>query len=284
MVDGIASLRNGPPLAGMTVSFHRPAAARNALSPLAPKGLGVQATPPLLNYSRTDPQGRFSLRLPEGNYEVWISGPADSGIMSQHVADVALRLPVDSLNLHYQGFRVSGRLIGPGNTTLDQGYLSIRSRTSTARAAVLSGSYTLLVPIDSVSIWANPTPIDYEAGIPHVRYDGIVASSDTTIDLSLDGYLVSGRATGPAGIPLYGGWVAAEASDGTASAYMSIAMDGTYHLYLPTREYVFTVYTGSRGNGTHVYPPLLIDAARTLDFDLSSGTAPPEAALPPSAP
>src|SRR5882672_6920088 len=196
MVDGIASLRNGPPLAGMTVSFHRPAAARNALSPLAPKGLGVQATPPLLNYSRTDPQGRFSLRLPEGNYEVWISGPADSGIMSQHVADVALRLPVAALDLHYQGYRVSGRLIGPGNATLDEADLSILSATNTAHATVRSGGYTFLVPIDVFSVWANPTATGYEGGIPRVRFDGISVMSDTTIDLSLDGHLVSGKVTG----------------------------------------------------------------------------------------
>ena len=34
-----------------------------------------------------------------------------------------------------------------------------------------------------------------------------------------------------------------------------------------------TVYTGGRGDGTHVYAPILIDSPRTLDFDLS-GPAP----------
>jgi len=190
--------------------------------------------------------------------------------MSQHVADVALRLPVAALDLHYQGYRVSGRLIGPGNATLDEADLSILSATNTAHATVRSGGYTFLVPIDVFSVWANPTATGYEGGIPRVRFDGISVMSDTTIDLSLDGHLVSGKVTGSGGIPMYGGWVSAAASDTSASAYMSIAMDGTYHLYLPTREYVFTVYSGSRGNGTYVYRPMLIDAPRTLNFDLSA--------------
>lgn len=270
-VEGVASLRNGPPLAGMTVSFFTPTAAGHAPSPLAPERPGgrLRGTAPLPTFSITDAQGMFRIRLPEGRWEVWIGGLADSGIMSQHVADVMLRLPVASMDLHYQGYRVSGRLIGPGNATLTDGYLSILGRRNTARAPVRSGGYTFLVPTDTLNIWANPTPIDYEAGIPRVRYDGIIVASDTTIDFSLDGNLVSGKVTGSGGIPMYGGWVAAAASDTTASAYMSIAMDGTYRLYLPTREYVFTVYSGGRGNGTYVYPPILIDSPRTLDFDLS---------------
>ena len=229
------------------------------------------ATQPLLTCATTDAQGTFRLRLPEGVWEVWIGGPADSGIMGQHAADVVLRLPSTSVDLHYLGYRVSGRLIGPGNATLNDGYLSILSKMNTTRVAVPSGSYTLLVPPDTLSIWANPSPFGYEAGIPQVRYDGIAVSSDTTMDLSLDGHLVSGRGTFD-GIPLYGGWVSA--SSPTAQAYSAFAADGTYRIYLPTREYVFTVYTGGRGDGTHVYPAILIDAPRTLNFDLSGPPAP----------
>jgi hypothetical protein len=190
--------------------------------------------------------------------------------MSQHVADVTLQLPSANLELHYLGYRISGRLIGPGNATLEDGHLSVTTPTDSVRASVSFGNYTLLVPAETLSIWANPSPSGYESGIPRVRYDGIVASSDTTIDLSLDGHLVSGRATGPNGIPLYGGWVSA--SSATASAYHAFAIDGSYAIYLPTGEYAFTVYTGGRGDGTHVYPPILINAPQTLDFDLP-GTA-----------
>jgi len=215
--------------------------------------------------------GIFRIRLPEGRWEVWIGGPADSGVVSQHVADVTLQLPSANLELHYLGYRISGRLVGPGDATIKDGHLSITTRANTTGVPVPFGSYTLLVPPDTLSILANPSPIGYEAGIPHVRYDGIVASSDTVIDLFLDGHLVSGRATGPNGIPLYGGWVSA--SSATATGYHAFAADGSYGIYLPTGEYAFTVYTGGRGDGTHVYPPMLIDAPRTLDFDLP-GTAP----------
>jgi len=265
-VEGTASLRNGPPLAGMSVFFHTPFAAGQSTSPLAPEEPGRRhLTPPLEMFTIIDAQGRFRIRLPEGRWEVFIGGPVDSGIMGQRMADVALRAPRAHLDLHYQGFRVSGRVTGPSGPVHEGADLFILSSTNTALAAIHSGNYTFLVPPDSLMIWATPDSTDHRAGIPRVRFDGIVATSDTLIDLSLDGNLVSGRVRS-SGAPASGGWVAADASNSTASAYMPTAMDGTYHLYLPTREYVFRV-AASPGDPTY-YPPMLIDAPRTLDFDL----------------
>ena len=187
--------------------------------------------------------------------------------MSQHVADAMLRMPSASLKLHYLGYHVSGHLIGPGNTILDDGSLTITSGTSTMPLSVSSSGYTMLLPSVPLDILALPGPED---GFPTVRYDDLLVSSDTTIDFSLDGNAVSGRATGPGGIPLYGGWIAA--SSATASANSMFLADGSYRMYLPTGSYVFTVYTGGRGNGTHVYDPIRIDSPRTLDFPLPDGT------------
>jgi len=190
--------------------------------------------------------------------------------MGQHVADAMLRMPSASLQLHYLGYRVSGHLIGPGSTILGDGTLTITSGMGTMHLSVSSSGYTMLLPSVPLDILAIPGPED---GFPTVRYDGLLVSSDTTINLSLDGNAVSGKATGPGGIPLYGGWIGASST--TASANSTFLADGSYRMYLPTGEYVFTVYTGGRGNGLHVYPPILISESQTLDFDLPQGTPAP---------
>ena len=261
-MSGSVQLRNGPPLAGVQVDFHYGSGAR-APSPTGPAM--APASPPLLTWAVTDSEGTFQIYLPEGQWAVWIAGWDDAGVVRQHVADVMLRLPITGLDLRYPGYRVTGHVIGPGSVPMDDGSMRISTRTTnTIEIPVHSSGYSLLVPPDTVTIWTYPGPED---GYPHVRQQ-ILAYSDTTLDLSLDGNLVSGHATGVGGIPLYGGWI--EADNATASANSTIAMDGSYRLYLPTREYVFTLYTGGRGDGTHVYAPTLVDSPRTLDFDLSS--------------
>lgn len=266
-VQGTVSLRNESPLAGVRIYFFTFSDPR-AISPTAPAR--APATPPLLPYTISDSLGKFRLRLPEGRWNVWIGGQDESGVMRQHVATADLHLPSTSLELQYLGYRVSGHLIGPGNTTLGDGSLSITSGTNSMHLSVPSSGYRLLLPSAPLDILAIPGPED---GFPQVRYDSLLVSSDTTIDLSLDGNAVSGRATGPGGIPLYGGWIAA--SSANASANSTFTVDGSYRMYLPTGTYVLTLYTGGRGNGTHVYDPILIDSPRTLDFDLPAGTPVP---------
>ena len=254
-VDGSVFLRDGPPLAGVLVDFHYVTSTQRASTPMAP------ATPPPITWAVTDSEGAVHIWLREGQWQVWVGGRDETVIMSQHIADTSVRLPGTTLDLHYNGYRVTGHVIGPGHVPMDDAFMRLSVRaTNTIDIPVRSTGYSLVVPPDTVTIWTYP---GIEDGYPHVRSQ-IVASSDTTIDLSLDGNLVSGHATGVSGIPLYGGWV--EADNANASANSTIAVDGSYSMYLPTGEYVFTLYTGGRGDGTHVYPPMLIDSPRTLDF------------------
>lgn len=279
-VDGVVRLRDGPPLAGVTVAFLGPvpqAAPPAARAPLAPEPRGagrgvIYENPPI---ATTDALGRFQIPVPAGRYEVWIGGPADGGIMSQHASTVTLRSSRVTLDLRYEGYRLSGRLIGPGGTALTSGDVFVLSGTSTARASLVAGSYSLLLPADTFAIWANPGAADYNRGVPRVKHEGIILASDSTIDLSVDGFEVTGTVTGPGGIPLDGGWVSAYAP--TASAYSPTAADGTYRIYLPGMEYAFTVDPGPGRDSIGVYHNLgiLIDADRTLDFNLSVPPPPP---------
>jgi len=270
-VEGIVRLRDGPPLGGITVAFFAPrdTLVLPALSPLAPEvrgsGRGLIYENPVI--AKTDALGRFRTTLTEGRYEVWIGGPPDSGIMSQRMPDLALRSSRVTLDLRYAGYRLSGRLVGPNGTALTTGHIFVFSGTNTARSSIVAGGYSVLLPADTFDIWANPESVDYNRGIPRVKHDGIILSSDSALDLSVDGFVVTGTVTGPGGIRRVGGWVYASGS--TASAYSPTAADGTYRMYLPGMEYVFTVDPApGPGDSVGVYPNVLIDADRTLDFDL----------------
>jgi len=260
LVDGIVRARDGSPFGGATVHFFGRTVPQPARHPLAPHRI-AGAQPGQL-FAVTNAQGYFSIELAGGLYEVWIGGVIDSAFMPQHAADMALRPPRSTLDLRYSGFRVSGRMIGPGGTPLASGHVFVLGSTNTMRADLRAGAFSMMLPRDSYVFWANPDA-GY-VGVPRVRYDGIAVASDTTIDLSVDGHAVAGTVTGPGGTPLGGAWVSAYTT--TASAYAPTATDGTYRLYLPTREYTFRVESPEIGVQ---YPPILIDAPRTLNFDLS---------------
>ncbi|TMQ47581.1 MAG: hypothetical protein E6K71_09580 [Candidatus Eisenbacteria bacterium] len=275
-VDGVVRLRDGGPLGGIRVGFFAPGSRIVPLappphSPLAPEGWRAGQGQIFENpiYATTDMQGHFRVALRQGRYEVWIGAASDSGIMSQSVPDLTLISSPVTLDLRYAGYRLSGRLIGPGGAALTNGSVFVLSRTNTARASVVAGSYSLLLPADTLAIWANPETVDSDRGIPRVKREAVILSSDSTLDLSVDGFVVTGTVTGPGGVPLDGGLVSATAA--TASAYSRTAADGTYRVYLPGMEYFFRVDPGPGRDsiGIRQYPNVLIDSDRTLDFDLS---------------
>ena len=271
-VEGVVRMPDGSPVAGGTVAFFEVPSRGAPSAPLAPSVPRSQIFPgqPI---AATDAQGRFSIRLPVGIYEVWVGGGADSGSMSLRASDVTVRPPRVRLDLHYAAFRVSGRMVGHGGTVIASGHVFVLSGTNTANAEIRSGLFRLLLPADTYGIWATPDAA--YSGFPRLRFDSVAVASDTTFDLSVDGNEVTGTVTGPGGMPLEGAFVSGYAS--TASAYSPTASDGTYRIYLPTREYAFRVSPGHGRDsiGVRDYPPILIDSPRTLDFDLSG---PPVAA------
>jgi hypothetical protein len=256
-VDGVVQLRDGPPLPGVVVSFSEP----------------TNATP-LLTHTTTDANGRFSLLLPAGVYEVWVRAAADSGVMSQQVASVTVQSSHVSLDLHYSGYRVRGMITSLG-LGLASGYVLVLDGTNTARADLRDNgaprfserTYSLLLPAGTFDFWANPNEGYW--GVPRVKFEGITVSSDTTIDLACDGHFVRGTVTGPGGVIIYGATVSATAPG--ASAFDYTTSIGTYGVHLPDGEYVFTVTppSGADTLQTLTVPGVLIDAPRTLDLQLS---------------
>lgn|GEM_PF-2809046 len=250
-VVGTVYLRDGPPLPGATVFFQ-------------PVG-GVTAEA----YALTDDQGRFATLLREGTHEVWVTAG-----MATKIGVVTVRPPRVTLDLHYPQYRVTGTVVGPGGVPITAGDVFVFSSTNTNLAYLGPGGlFSLFLPADSFDMFAEPDwSVAAYAGFPRVKRAGIVISSDTTLAFSVDGHAVTGTVSGPGGTPLPGAVVGA--SSGAALAFAHAGTGGTYRMYLPAGNYVFTVSppAGADTLVTRQDPPILIDAPRTLDFTLFGPT------------
>jgi hypothetical protein len=272
LVTGVVRLPDGATVAGATVGFFEPAMAVRQRPGSVLEAPSSPASD--LPIATTDTQGRFAIAMPEGRYEVWIGGVADSGFMPMQVAVVTLQPPRASLELRYDAYRVSGQLVFL-NASLGAGTVFVTGSTSTTRAEMRNSAYSLLLPAGTYDFWAGTTQ-EYAlySGVPRVKYEGITVSADTTIDLSLDGHFVRGTVTGPDGLPLYGAIVAATAPNASASNYT--ASNGTYGLHLPTGEYEFTVTPPPGADSLDgVISFEFIDAPRTIDFEMQLAPPPP---------
>jgi len=266
-VNGVVYARNGAPLAGATVGFFVPV----TLSPIPG---GPVPPPPVFSHAAravgpsvvtTDAQGRYSTSLPAATYEVWIGGVADSGFFPLHVIDVVLHPPVTSVPIHYPGYRVTGTIRGPGAVPLAAGNIAVWGDYNGTQSGVENGHYTFLLPRGTYSFSVNPQVAD--EGVPRITFPGIEVAADTTIDFAVDGNRVEGTVTGPGGTPLSGAYV--DASGINVSATSETAADGTFQLYLPSREYRFYVAAGQSYIATRTLGSVLVTAPMTLDFDLS---------------
>jgi hypothetical protein len=165
---------------------------------------------------------------------------------------------------------VTGRLLGPGGTPLDDGVVeterfypgAVKERSSLANQA-----YVLYLEAGTYDFVAIPAPA--YPGIPAVRFRGIPIASDTTIDFPLEGHPVDGTVTGDLGAPL--GDTSVSADGILAYAATRTGPDGRYRLYLPTGNYVVQVRPGFTNRNTLArrYGSVAVGAPSTLDFDLS---------------
>lgn len=243
VVEGVVHLRDGPPLPGVVVSFFEPAAATSRAEA-----------------ATTDTNGRFSLRLPGGTYEVWVGGAADSGVMAQQVSSVTVRRSHVSLDLHYAGYRVTGAMRHL-NVALASGNVFVLGGTNTARAELRDNgagthavrTYSLLLPAGTFDFWANPNEGYW--GVPRVKFEGITVGADTTIDLAVDGHFVEGTVTGPGGAIVYGAIVSATAP----------GAEYEFHVTPPVADTLAALHTLGE----------IITAPRTLDFQLPPKPVPP---------
>lgn len=267
IVDGTVSLRDGAPLDTVVVSFF------DARIPTAgaARATGAPKSPPIQSWTRTDANGRFSLRLPTGLYSAWVGGAFDAGVMSQQVGSVTVNSPRVSLDLHYNGYRVTGALKHL-NVTLAAGSVFVVGPTNTARSELRESAYSLLLPAGTYDIWANPNEGYW--GVPRVKFTGVAVAADTMIDFPCDGHFVQGTVKDVFGNAVSGATVGAQAEG--AGTWNYTDSNGGYGLHLPDGVYDFLVtppyvVTDLKPLSVQNVP---ISAPTTLDFVLQLAPVP----------
>jgi hypothetical protein len=132
---------------------------------------------------------------------------------------------------------------------------------------VENGRYRMFLPASSYWLHASPSPERYAKtkGAPEVRI-----SADTTIDFTVGGHLITGRATLGPSRPLRGAEV--RVGGGGDSLIISASDrtrgDGRFEVYLPTGGYGIVLLPGphDRHIATRTYP-LTVDGPRTISLD-----------------
>lgn len=190
---------------------------------------------------------------------------------------MALTLPSNELNYRYGGIRIVGRLLGPGGKPVQSGSVEALGSGPDRRGFYVEskfseGHYTLFVPPTSYYFKTRPMP----AYLPSLEGErmGASASSDTTIDFSADGHLITGKVTIRNGIPLPSADVEVYGlslpDSVEVSARNTTKSDGSYRFCLPAGGYAFIVRPGPRTR--FVLPRTLsveVTAPRTNNLDLS---------------
>jgi hypothetical protein len=130
---------------------------------------------------------------------------------------------------------------------------------------VSAGTYSILLPAGSYDFQFIP---GYVPGLPGIRMGNVPVSRDTTIDVAIDGNVVTGTVKGPGGIPLAGAGLSAFSD--RAGVDVTTDIDGHYEMRMPTGAYTIRV---SPPDGLSFIASRQIAAsvsqATTLDFNLS---------------
>ena len=182
-------------------------------------------------YVRTDSLGLYSVQLFTGTYRVEID-PPHAYRTPVHRDRVNFSAKRNRYDFSFKGFRVTGRVTGPNGESIDSGYVSARLQGSYdgASSALSDGNYSLLLPAATYSLFGSDA--NYWSGFPGRVMQGVPITADTTIEIQLDGILVSGNVVGPDGLPMEG--VAVEAN---YVARIRTNVDGSYRLYVPPGTY-----------------------------------------------
>jgi Carboxypeptidase regulatory-like domain len=212
----------------------------------------------------TDAAGSYQAELVEGRYSVYIDA---TGFIADRFPDIELSKARNRMDHRFTGVRISGVLTGPGGALLPNAEGIVYGDHGSGSIRVTSGTYSVLLPPGTYDLYFRSG--DNTLGLPEIRLPQVSVASDTTIDVLLDGNLVTGVVLGPGGVPLVGATVAANSIRSTA--HNRTLLNGGYSLRLPSGGYIFRVtppsnlaFIASRG-----YGPFVINQPVTLDFDLS---------------
>jgi hypothetical protein len=181
-----------------------------------------------------------------------------------------------TLDYQYGGFKVVGRVFGPGGKLIRDGTVqAYGSEHETRRGVSVEGRirygrYTMFLARGSYYFRTKPSPT-YFPGVADHREISI--SRDTTLNFSEDGNLIRGKIT-IGRRPLAS--VEIEADGGTlpdkfeVTAQNTPKRDGSYRFYLPRGHYIFIAKPG--GSSAHVSRRIFhheVTGPQTLNLDLS---------------
>ncbi len=212
----------------------------------------------------TNASGAYEITLIGGRYTVYVDAP---GYVTARLPAVDLTEDHERLDHRFTGVRVSGQLDGPAGALLPNAQGYVYGDYGYGRVLVSSGTYSILLPPGTYYFRFDSG--DNTLGLPQIEMPQVPVSRDTTIDVHLDGHLVTGVVHGPGSTPLVGAFVGANSVGSMASNRTTLS--GDYVLRLPTGGYTFRVYPppGLSFIATRSFGPYNISQPTTLDFDLS---------------
>lgn len=247
---------------------------------LGVEGMGVFFDPADDKYTngllvRTDRKGAFYHRALPGPYRICLFRFGNYlRVPDVDLDTVWLRAPSARLDYRYGGVKVEGRVFGPGGSPVRSGSIKAwghgrDQREVALESKIVGGHYKMFVS-QGEYYFGTEAP----ATLPSV--DGgqkVDISTDTTIDFSADGHLVTGRVVLGAGQPVPGAHVRVDgmANGQQISAHDEARPDGRYRVYLPSGGYQFLVTPGASDSFVvmQFFSLDSLSAARTLDLDMS---------------
>src|SRR5258705_12283098 len=175
------------------------------------EGIAVCLTHPVVGgwntivAATTNGRGAFRLHARPGRY-VTILYARDLRVPSVFLDSTVVGPSTARLDYQYGGFKVQGRVVGPGGRPVRAGAIEVIGNSPDFRhglnlgAKLRGGRYVLFLPRGTYYFKTKPMP----AYLPSLQRQGVVvsASSDTTVDFSADGNLITGKSTIRNGIPL----------------------------------------------------------------------------------
>jgi hypothetical protein len=197
----------------------------------------------------TDAHGRFRIPARPGRHSFLLDG-FNVPFPAVHIDTVVVGPSATRLDYRYGGFKVEGRLAGPGGRAID-GVVNVFGNSPDTdygirvRSRLKRGRYVFFIPRGVYYFQTEPTVEYYPATDGGRRPPKIQIDADTTIDLSASGHLVEGRVT-LRGQPLSRVTVevrgVAWADTVETSAVSTTTSKGRYRLFVPNGSYTFFIH------------------------------------------
>jgi len=204
------------------------------------------------SWNATNNEGAFRVRVKPGRYRVFLGG-FRVRVPGADMDTVVVGPSGTRLDYQYGGFKIEGRLVGPGGRAIRDGVVQAFGDSPDIRYGIYVGSrlkrgrYVLFVPRGIYYFKTEPFPEYYPATDRGARPPAIRIDADTTIDFPAGGHAVEGRIT-LRGRPLSGATVDAYGVSWPDTAEIrarsATTSNGRYRLFVPNGHYTFFISRG----------------------------------------